>query len=99
MFNFANDIDIYHEWADVVVNNHFDARFAWSYYCCYVGRKSNKPYAHSHGEIRKKFGHRIVHEEPISGIFSAALGDYGYLVRSPDLDEIMAMCDFIRQKR
>jgi hypothetical protein len=47
----------------------------------------------------KKFGHRIVHEEPISGIFSAALGDYGYLVRSPDLDEIMAMCDFIRQKR
>ncbi len=99
MFNYANDIDIYHEWADVVVNNHFDARFAWPYHCCYIGRKSNKPYAHSPGEIRHRFGPRIVHEEPISGIFSAALGDYGYLVRSPDLDEIIAMCDFIRQKR
>ena len=99
MFNYANDIDIYHEWANVVVNNHFDARFSWPYYCCYIGRKSNKPYAHAHREIRARFGQRIVHEEPISGIFSAALGDYGYLVRSPNLDEIMAMCNFIRQKR
>ena len=99
MFNYANDIDIYHEWANVVVNNRFDSRFSWPYYCCYVGRKSTKPYAHSHKEILARFGQRIAHHEPISGIFSAALGDYGYLVRSPDLDEILAMTDFIRQKR
>jgi len=88
MFNYANDIDIYHEWANVVVNNRFDSRFSWPYYCGYIGRKSNKPYAHSHKEILARFGQRIVHHEPISGVFSAALGDYGYLVRSPDLDEI-----------
>jgi biotin carboxylase len=99
MFNYANDIDIYHEWANVVVNNRFDARFSWPYYCGYIGRKSNKPYAHSHREILARFGQRIVHHEPISGLFSAALGDYGYLVRSPDLDEIRAMTGFIQQKR
>jgi len=99
MWNYANDIDLYHEWANVVVNNRFDSRFSWPYYCCYIGRKSNKPYAHSHKEILARFGQRIVHHEPISGVFSAALGDYGYLARSPDLDDILAMTDFIRQKR
>ncbi len=99
MFNYANDIDVYHEWANVVVNNRFDSRFFWPYYCGYIGRKSNKLYAHSHKEVLARFGQRIVHHEPISGVFSAALGDYGYLVRSPDLDEIRAMTGFIQQKR
>jgi hypothetical protein len=98
MFNYANDIDIYHEWANVVVNNKFDARFAWAYHCAYVGRKSAMRYAHSHEDIVRRFGARIVHHEPISGIFSAALGDYGYLVRSPDLSEILAMTNFIQEK-
>jgi biotin carboxylase len=99
MFNYANDIDIYHEWANVVVNNRFDSRFSWPYYCAYIGRKSHKPYAHSHKEILARFGNRIAHNEPISGVFSAALGDYGYLVRSPDLGEITSITDFIQQKR
>jgi hypothetical protein len=31
-------------------------------------------------------------------VFSRALGDYGYLVRSPDLDEVIAIADFIQEQ-
>jgi hypothetical protein len=95
MFNYANDLDIYHEWAHVVVHNHFTANYDRPYHCSYIGRKYNRQYRHSHEQILAAFSGKIVHHETISGVFSAALGDYGYLVRSPDLMEIHEIASFI----
>jgi biotin carboxylase len=89
MFNYANDIDIYQQWAQVVVNNRFTAVYTRPYHCCYVGRKHNRSYQLSHNELLSRFTSQVCHHEPINGVFSAALGDYGYVVRSPDLDEVM----------
>jgi hypothetical protein len=97
MFNYANDIDVYREWANVVVNNRFEARYAWPYHCGYAGRKSGKRYAHSHQAILAEFGPALVHHEAMSGVFRDALGDYGYIVRSPNLDDILAAARFIHQ--
>lgn len=97
MFNFANDIDIYKEWANVVVHNKFTADYNRKYHCCYIGRKFNRDYVHSHDQILTTFGKKLVHHEQISGVFSVALGDYGYLVRSPDLDEIYQMAAYIHE--
>lgn len=97
MFNYANDIDIYREWANVVVNNSFESNYDRKYHCCYISRKFNNTYAHSHDEIMVKFKDKLVHHESINGVFSAALGDYGYLVRSPHLDEIKYMANFIHE--
>jgi hypothetical protein len=98
MFNYACDIDVYREWANIIVNNHFSADYSRKYHCAYIGRKSNRPYAHSHEQILSALGDKLVHHENISGIFSAALGDYGYLVRTPDLGEVYTMADFIQKK-
>ncbi len=96
MFNYANDIDIYAEWAHVIVHNRFTAKVERPYHCCYVGRKFNRSYAHSHEQVIQSFGEKVCHHERISGVFSQALGDYGYLVRSPELDEIIAIAEFIQ---
>jgi biotin carboxylase len=97
MFNYANDIDIYLEWANVIVYNRFEAAVTRPYHCAYVGRKFNRHYTHPHEEIMVTFGECCIpHHEPISGVFSAALGDYGYLVRSPDLDDIIQIAHFIQ---
>lgn len=99
MFNYANDFDIYHEWANIIVYNKFLADYTRPYHCGYIGRKFNRNYAHSHEEILAAFGNSCIpHHESISGIFSAALGDYGYLVRSPDLDEVISMADYIQSR-
>jgi len=97
MFNYANDIDVYREWAHVVVYNRFTARYTRPYHCCYISRKSRKRYAHTHEQVMQKYGHCIIHHEPISGIFSAALGDYGYLARSPELSEIFEAVAYIQK--
>ena len=97
MFNYANDINIYREWANVVVHNRFSAQYSRPYHCCYVGRKFNKRYVHSHEEVMAAFGRDIVHHEAISGIFSTALGNYGYLARSPELDRVLEVAAFIQE--
>lgn len=98
MFNYSCDIDVYNAWASILAGKGFPyPDYTHKYFCCYVGRKSNRSYAHSEQEILSCYGDKISHHEPISGVFSAALGNYGFLVRSPDLDEILAMAKFIQE--
>lgn len=97
MFNYANDFDIYAEWAHVVLHNKFTAVYCRPYHCGYVGRKFNRAYAHTHEQVLAELRERVIHHERISGVFSLALGDYGYLVRSPDLDEIHSMAHYIQE--
>jgi hypothetical protein len=61
-----------------------------------VSRKFNRTYAHTNMEIIDEMGQRLCQHEAISGVFSPALGDYGYLVRSPELPEIMEMVQYIQ---
>jgi hypothetical protein len=97
MWNYANDIDIYYEYANVVLNNRFHAQVARPYYCAYVSRRWGRSYRYSHDEVVETFPGYIVAHEPISGIFAPALGDYGYLVRSPDLDELAEIGHFVQE--
>lgn len=96
MFNYANDIDIYAEWAHVIVHNRFTADYSRPYHCCYIGRKFNRSYAHTHEQVLSSFPRQLCDHQHISGVFSAALGDYGYLVRSPELDEILEIANYIQ---
>ncbi len=97
MFNYANDIDIYREWAGVVARNRFEARWSRPYHCGYVGRKNGKRYARSHAEVLDALGGLIVCHTPMESIFRDAIGDYGYLVRSPALDDVLAAARVIQE--
>ena len=99
MFNYACDIDVYNAWASIVAGKGFPyPDYSHEYYCCYVGRKFNRDYPHSEDEIFQAYGDKICHHEPISGVFSRALGDYGYIVRSPELDEVIEVAEFIQEQ-
>jgi len=97
MYNYAHDIDLYWEWANIVVNNRFVEPYSRKYHVCYVGRKSNKPYVHTHEDILGAYGHCVVHHMAMPGVFALAMGDYAYLVRTPDLAEMLAAAEFIHQ--
>lgn len=88
MFNYANDIDLYRGWAELLLTGEFSYTYTRPYHCAYVGRKWHRPYRLDFDAVLREYRHLIVHHEPISPIFSAAIGQYGYLLRSPDLDEL-----------
>jgi hypothetical protein len=98
MWNFANDIDIFYEYANVVVNNRFTSVVTRPFFCAYVGRRLGRYYLFSQDQVLAAFPNQVVAHQPISGIFAAALGDDGYLVRSPDYKEIEQIATFILKK-
>jgi biotin carboxylase len=98
MMNFANDFDIYREWANVLINNRFDPIYSRPYHVCYACRRYHYDYKHSHAEVMEKFGHLIPAYQPILGAWSGALGDLGYLIRSPELQVVIDAADFIQEK-
>jgi len=98
MMNFANDFDIYREWANVLINNRFDPIYSRPYHVCYACRRYRFDYTHSNEEILGKYGEMIPMHQPILGAWSVALGDYGYLIRSPEIEEVLEAADFIQEK-
>jgi len=98
MFNYACDVDIYDAWASIVAGDGYPyPEYSHKYYCCYVGRKFRRAYAHSHEDVLGYLAEHVVHHEPISGTFSNALGNYGYLIRSPEMNEIVEMVKYIHE--
>ncbi len=93
MFNYANDISLYQQWANVVVNNTFTADYTRPYHCAYVGRKWHRNHCLSHDDLLAEYPDLLVHHEPIDAMLAPAIGEYGYLLRSPDLDVLQAAVD------
>ncbi len=88
MFNYANDISLYEQWASIVVSNTFTAEYSRPYHCAYIGRKTHRAYKLSHDEVLREYADYISHHEKISEVLAPAIGDYGYLARSKDLDTL-----------
>jgi hypothetical protein len=95
MFNYGADIDIYRVWAELLVHSRCDLAYERQYHCCYASRKRSLRYAYSHNDILSRFGHLILQVETVPGVFSSALGDVGYIFRSPSLDQILELVHFI----
>ncbi len=88
MFNYANDIDLYREWANIVAFGRSQIHFTRPYHCAYVGRRRMRTYRLSHAEVLHRYGDLIPEHGPMSEVLAPALGHYAYLFRSPDLDRL-----------
>jgi hypothetical protein len=88
MFNYANDIDFYREWANVIVHGRFEAAVTRPYCCLYVSRRDGRAYARSHDEVLREFAPMIVAETRMDSVFSAAIGDQGYILRHPEIEPL-----------
>lgn len=99
MFNYSCDIDLYEVWARVMAEGTCRLDYARKYHSCYVSRKYRNNYLHSHGEVMERLGPMIVHHEELPPVLSRAMGDYGYIVRSGNLGEILGAVSFIQGLR
>ena len=98
MMNFANDFDIYREWANVLINNRFEPLYTRPYHVCYACRRYIYHYKYSNEEVMKKFSDLVVNTQPIIGAWSTVLGDYGYILRSAELPELIEAAQWIQLK-
>jgi hypothetical protein len=96
--NFVHDIDIYQEWARMVVNGKVDGPFNGKYFTGYSSRKRHKNYRHDHDTIVRELDGKLVKHAPIPAIFSRAMGHYAYQFRAKTMKEVQKMIEFIHQE-
>lgn len=89
MYNYANDFDIYAEYANVLKENQFYAEVKRKYFCAYLGRKHYINYILPHAQLLEKFSNLIVHHQPVEYVLRDALGDYAYILRSAQFNDIL----------
>ena len=97
MFNYANEIDIYAGWAELMVNGSVTIPSTRPFHVVYVGRKTTRQYSYTHEAVLVHCGDYMCYHQPIEGIFSGAIGNYGYILRSPDLDDLVGLAEFIQK--
>jgi biotin carboxylase len=99
MFNYVFDFDCYKTWAQMIVNGISKPQRHRPYFVMYIGRKNHIPYAMPHQKVLDDFGSLIVHHEQINSIFARAIGNYGYILRHPELPPLIEAAEKIQTRR
>ena len=99
MFNYMFDFDCFKIWSQMIVNGVSEKREERPYFAMYAGRKDHIPYALTHEQVLKKFKPLIMHHERLSSVFALAIGNYGYVLRHPELEPLIEAAEAIQQRR
>lgn len=99
MVNYANDLNIYSQYARIVSGKKFEAEDHRKYNCYYVGRKAKFDYAHTVDEIQAAYPDEVVQLSPVDTTFSSIIGDYSVIFRTEHKNRGTAIEKFVLAKR
>lgn len=90
MWNWAGDVDFFRAWAEVLVHGTATISSVKPNYVLWSGRKPGRPYRLSHEELASRFAELLIHVERVDDVFATAMGAFGYILRHPDLETLLA---------
>ena len=90
MWNWAGDVDFFRAWAEVMVHGTTSITSEKPWYVLWSGRKPGRPYRLTHEDVVDRFGALLLHVERVDDVFATAMGSFGYILRGPALDVLLA---------
>jgi len=94
MMNYANDINVYQIYADMVTKGYSDYDHHRPYHCVYCGRRDGVAYKHTHEEVINKYRFDMVMCERMPDILSGAMGNFTYTARFETMEEVNEFVDY-----
>jgi len=99
MMNYANSIDVYQIWADMVCKDTTDIDTSKRpYICVFASRRDGHHYRHTHQEIVMIYRDFIVMEERMPEVLSDAMGNQMYTACFKTMEEVKAFVNFIHEE-
>ena len=100
MINFANSVDVYRIWADMIC---FDERrdldeHHQKYYCVYASQRDGRNYVHTHEEILARYGSRIVMCDRMPDALADAMGNQMYTAKLDTYEDLREYVHFIHDE-
>lgn len=76
MLNYANSVDVYKIWADMIVHDRITEVYKGEhFYCPFVGRRDDRGYAHSSQDVVDKYKVSLCMHVRMPKVLSAAMGN------------------------
>lgn len=95
LFNYANDIDIFERYARMIAGKTLAELPPTAYYCAYIGVKLNYQRQHSLEDVLTTYPRQIVAHGPIPQVLVSAMGNYHYILRAENLEELLTASQFV----
>lgn len=95
MINYANDIDLFEEYKNIVLENKFKASTSRPYYVSFISRRFNINYTHSIEEALNRYGDDIVKHAVNEPLFREGMGDYYFIIRTADKKRFDEIIDYL----
>lgn len=99
MWNYANDCDVFAEFANIVKENKFHTEITHPWNVVYISRKANKNYAHSIEQVCEKYRENIISVQHVPGVFAKIMGEHGILARTETMEQLREIAAFAQQKQ
>ncbi|AHG78708.1 Phosphoribosylglycinamide synthetase [Mannheimia varigena USDA-ARS-USMARC-1388] len=99
MWNYANDFDVFREFANIVKENKFysDIQHPWN--VVYISRKANQNYVNSIEAVCEKFAGNIISVQTVPGVFAKIMGEHGILARTETMEQMREIAQFAQAKQ
>ena len=100
MMNYANDINVYQIWANMVCYDEglFDPEQR-PYSCVYAAQRRGAEYAHSNDEIFSKYKNSILTYEVMPEVLAGAMGDYAFMARFTSEEEAIEFAKYVLTRK
>lgn len=99
MWNYANDFDVFREYANIVTENKFYADITHPWNVVYISRKANQNYLNSIEDVCHKYADNIISVQTVPGVFAKIMGEHGILVRTETMEQLREIVRFAQQKQ
>ncbi len=89
MINYANSVDVYKLYADMVTYDHATIPLdGQHFYCAFASRRNGRSYVHSHQAVLNEFGGALTQYAPVPDALSSAMGNYMYMGRFDSMESV-----------
>ena len=92
MMNYANSVNVYKIWADMIAFGKTDITCGEKSYCIYVGRRDGKDFLYSEQEIVDKYSANLRITGRIPQVLSGAMGNAMYIATFKTKGEMKEFC-------
>ncbi|ABR74719.1 carboxylate--amine ligase [Actinobacillus succinogenes] len=99
MWNYANDFDVFLEYAHIVTENKFYANITHPWNVVYISRKANQNYVNSIDDVCRKFSGNIISVQTVPGVFAKVMGEHGILARTETMEQLREIVRFAQDKQ
>ena len=99
MMNYANDINVYQIWANMICydQGYFDPEQR-PYCCVYASRRRSGSYQHTMDDIRSVYSSSLLMSEEMPAVLAGAMGDFAFMARFETEEKAKEFAAFVTQK-